>query len=212
MKSGKERFFIHGDNKTVQLPPPLTTGGVQIWDSIKGRRSIRSFAPVSLSKSHISQLLWATQGITAGGRRSAPSAGALYPIETLLVINRAEGIEPGIYLYQTGQHALTVLNRGEFGRELARAALNQRFIEEASLVFAWLALFDRTTGRYGDRAFQYIFLEGGHIAQNLALAAVALGLGTCQVGAYDDSRVNGIFGLDGVNETVIYLTPVGKPR
>lgn len=216
MKGGAGRFFRHGDNKTVQLDPPLITGGGQIWDAIKGRRSIRNFERVSIARGEISQLLWASQGITAKIRqsnyRAAPSAGALYPIETLLVVNRAEGIEPGIYHYQTEQHALALVKRGDFGSALARAALNQHFIEEAALVFAWLAVFERSKRVYRERAYQYIFLEGGHIAQNLALAAVALGLGSCQVGAYHDDEVNDLFGLDGIGEKVIYLTPVGKPR
>ncbi|HOV78669.1 MAG TPA: SagB/ThcOx family dehydrogenase [Bacillota bacterium] len=203
-----------GQDAEVRFDPPLKAGGDPVWDVIRRRRSIRKFTDGAISKKELSQLLWATQGITAEGSRSgfraAPSAGALYPIETLVAVNRVEGMEPGIYHYKNEQHSLNRLKKGVFGDELAGAALNQAALGKAAAVFAWAAVFERSTRIYKKRAYQYIYLEAGHIAQNLALAAAAMGLGSFQVGAFVDSMVNELFGLDGTSESIIYLSPVGR--
>jgi len=200
----------------VKLDPPQTSGGGQIWEIIKNRRSVRSFAGRPVSKDELSNLLWATQGITARHRnfsfRAAPSASALYPIETYLVVNRMQGLEPGIYHYEIESHSLAQLKKGDFSYVANQAAFNQETMGAADMIFVWSAIFARSKWKYKERAYRYIYIEAGHIAQNLALAAIALGLGSCPVGAFDDGEVNNLLGLDGIDESVVYTTAIGRPR
>lgn len=204
------------DALKVRLDPPQTSGGGQIWEIIKNRRSVRSFAGRPVSKAELSNLLWAAQGITARRRnfgfRAAPSAGALYPMETYLVVNRAQGLEPGIYHYEIESHSLALLKNGDFSEAVTRAALNQETVGAADIVFIWSAVFERSKRRYKERAYRYIYIEAGHIAQNLALAAAALSLGSCPVGAFIDDEMNNLLGLDGSDESVIYTTALGRSK
>ncbi len=199
----------------IALPEPERGGGSPLWEIIQHRRSVRNFRPEALSIRELSQLLWATQGITgrinAFGLRAAPSAGALYPTETYLIINSVSELEPGIYHFDVENHALACLRKGSFAREAADAALGQHMVSRAGVVFLWSSVFERAKWKYGQRAYRYVYLDAGHIAQNLALAAVALGLGSCQIGAFFDDELNGLIGLDGENESVIYLSVVGRP-
>jgi len=200
----------------VALPPPQIGDGVPIWQVVRERRSVRRFSAESLSSGELSQLLWASQGITRTGRgvsfRTVPSAGALYPVETYLALHSVEGIEPGIYHYAVDSHELDLLREGEFRTEVARAALDQGMAYAASVVFIWTAIFERSRWKYGQRAYRYVYLDAGHLAQNLALAAVALGLGSCQIAALYDEEANELLGVDGHEESAIYMTVVGKPK
>jgi SagB-type dehydrogenase family enzyme len=186
-----------------------------LWETIKERRSVRNFSDEPMDKSHLSQLLWASQGITADYMgyelRTAPSAGALYPIETYVSIQNVEGIEPGIYHYGVLHHELRQLQLGDFRSTVARAALDQDFLTTANVVFIWTAVFERSKWKYKQRAYRYVYLDAGHIAQNVALAAVALGLGSCQIGALYDEEVNSILEIEGEQESVLYMTAVGYP-
>jgi SagB-type dehydrogenase family enzyme len=199
----------------VELGLPLTEGGMPLFEAIIKRRSVRDYRDQPLKKSDLSQLLWASQGITleAGGYelRAAPSAGALYPVETYLSIQDVEGIEPGLYHYDVRSHGLEQLQAGDFRRDLAEAALEQDFIVSASAVFIWTGLFQRSKWKYKERAYRYVYLDAGHIAQNIALGAVALGLGSCQIAALYDDEVNALIGVDGVEESILYMTSVGHP-
>jgi SagB-type dehydrogenase family enzyme len=183
---------------------------------MKSRRSVRAFEPGPLGLDHLSQLLWASQGIT--GRlpgfdlRTAPSAGALYPIETYLAVHSVEGLGSGLYHYHVPDHSVELVAAGDFRAAVSRAALNQDFSTEANLVFLWTAVFQRSAWKYGERAYRYIYLDAGHLAQNLALAAVSLGLGSCQIAALFDDEVNSLLGADGVEESIVYMTAVGRPR
>jgi SagB-type dehydrogenase family enzyme len=199
----------------VGLSDPLTAGGAPLWEVLRQRRSERRFQDLPLSEPELSQLLWATQGITQSGRsvafRAAPSAGALYPVETYLVIHDVEGIQPGVYHYDVRQHQLEQVRRGDFRAEVTRAALDQRMAAWANVVFVWTAVFERSKWKYKQRAYRYVYLDAGHIAQNLALAAVALGLGSCQIAALYDEEANDLLGVDGVEESTLYMTVVGRP-
>jgi SagB-type dehydrogenase family enzyme len=161
-------------------------------------------------------MLWATQGTTLRIReysfRSAPSAGALYPVETYLVANRVEGLTPGLYHYDVPEAFLQLLKEGDYGRPLAACALDQRMLEEAAAAFVWTALIERSAWKYVERAYRYIYLDAGHIAQNLYLAATGLGLGCCSVGAFFDDEVNELLEVDGEKETIVYMATVGKLR
>ncbi len=204
------------DAPQIPLSRPVVTGGMPLWDALRRRRSVRNYRPEPLREAELSQLLWAAQGITRPGRpygyRTAPSAGALYPVETYLLVNQAEGIDEGLYHYAVEEHVLEQLRAGDFALEAARAALDQVLIARAGAVFIWTAVFARSKWKYRQRAYRYIYLDAGHIAQNVALAAVALGLGSCQVAALYDDEMNALLGVDGVEESAIYLTAVGRVR
>ena len=199
--------------KAIALPLPSTTGGEPIWDVVSERRSVRSYEETPMPLEVLAQLLWSTHGITgrsAGTElRSAPSAGACYPIEAYVVINNVTGVEPGLYRYLTDRHALMEIRLGDVGSEISRAALGQIMCREASVTFVWTAVVPRTTGRYGERGHRYIFLDAGHVGQNMYLAATALGYGCCTIAAFDDSAMNEVLAVDGKVETTVYAASVG---
>ncbi|MDF1538964.1 MAG: SagB/ThcOx family dehydrogenase [Candidatus Thorarchaeota archaeon] len=209
-------FKEYLDAEYFSLPPPLADEGEGIWTTLRRRRSVRAYTANPISIQNLSQLLWATQGITghAGDHllRTAPSAGALYPVETYLSINRVTGLEPGLYHYSPPYHRLDLIAKGDFAKQIRAGALDQQIAERSAVTFLWSVVFQRSKWKYLQRAYRYIFLDAGHIAQNLALAAEALGLGSCQIGAIYDDELNDLLGLDSVNESIIYLSTVGHPR
>lgn len=196
----------------LELPPPATAGGPGLWEVMKARRTLRTYRPDALTLAEVAQLVWAAQGITGGDLRlrTAPSAGGLHPFELFLVVNRVEGLEPGLYHYHVPSASLEFLRRGELGADLARASLDQEMMARAALNVALAAVVGRATWRYHERAWRYMYLDAGHIMQNLALAATALGLGLCPIGAYYDGEVDALFGLDGEAETVMYMASIGR--
>jgi SagB-type dehydrogenase family enzyme len=168
-----------------------------------------------LSLSELSFLLWATQGVDRVMRdvatfRTVPSAGARHAFETLLVVERVEGLAPGLYQYLAHGHRLLAAASPVVARQVAAACLGQTMIETAAATFAWVAVRERMTWRYGERGYRYMYLDAGHVCQNLYLACEAIGAGACAIGAYDDAATNALFGLDGVERFVIYLASVGK--
>ncbi|MFH1623680.1 MAG: SagB/ThcOx family dehydrogenase [Pseudomonadota bacterium] len=198
----------------TQLPRPERDGGKGLWTILARRRSFRDFTGTPISLSELSQLLWAAQGVTADIRlyqlRSAPSAGALYPIETYLVVNHVDAVEQGIYHYNIRKHALELIRSGNFGAEIARAGLEQGMLALASVVFVWTAITHRSKWKYRQRAYRYIYLDAGHIGENVTLAAEGLNLGCCAVGALFDEEVNGLLEVDGREETVVYIMAAGR--
>jgi SagB-type dehydrogenase family enzyme len=198
----------------IKLDPPDGAEDLSLWDSIQKRRSIRSFSQVPMKKKQISRLLWATQGVTKVDMgfefRASPSAGALYPVETYLIINNIEDVPAGIYHYNVKNHELEQIRLGDFRLEIARAALDQDMAYSAGVVFAWTALFERAKWKYKQRAYRYVYLDAGHIAQSLALAAVSLRLGSCQIAALYDDEVNELLKIDGEKESILYLSVVGQ--
>lgn len=185
-------------------------------EALLGRRSIRHYSAAPITTDQLSYLIWASSGIQRSERgfefRTAPSAGALYPIETYVIVNRVDGIPAGVYHYSVRQHCLETIKVGDFSNEIAIAALGQRMCLEAAAVIVWTAVFKRSKWKYGERAYRYIYLDAGHMGENLALAATGIGLGTCQVGALFDEEVNQIIGVDGEEESVVYMSVVGKPH
>lgn len=200
--------------KIISLPEPSFAWGLDFGQIIQRRRSIRDYRETPLSLKELSNLLWATQGLT--GRRpspwyrTVPSAGALHPIDTYLVINRVNGLPSGIYFFKVEEFYLQEIKRGDFSREIARAALGQEMAMTAAVVFAWVAVIERCRQKYRQRAYRYIYLDCGHIGQNLYLAATAMNLGCCAIGAFFDDEVNALLEVDGREETAIYLASVGK--
>ncbi len=207
-------FKTYPNARTVVLPTPKTSGGDPLWDIIAKRRSHRVFRPKSLSLEEVSQLLWAGQGITyktqAFGFRAAPSAGALYPTETYFLGANVTGLSPGLYHYNVSKHVAELLKEGTLAPDLGAAALDQELVSEAPLTIIWTAVVGRSTWKYLQRAYRYIYLDTAHIAENLMLAATALGLGTCGIGAIYDDEVNALLDVDGEAETSLYLCAVGK--
>lgn len=198
-----------GDN-IIPLPKPRMEGPVAVERAMQSRRSLRNYSRAALSLEEAGQLLWAAQGVTArGGYRTAPSAGALYPLETLLCAGRVQGLQAGVYKYRPDRHDLIRLADGDVRGELASAALGQVWVREAPATVAFAAVFQRITGRYQQRGIRYAWMEAGHAAQNVLLQAVALGLGGVPVGAFDDRGVRRILRL-GSEEEPLYLIPVGR--
>jgi SagB-type dehydrogenase family enzyme len=197
------------DALTYTLPAPKTDGTVSVEEALRNRRSHRSFEDKPLTAEQLSQILWAAYGVTSPqGLRTAPSAGALYPLEIYAVVGNVEGIEPGVYRYIPDEHMIVRIVYGDVRSELIEAASGQRMIGEAPASVFYSAVFERATGRYGERGVKYAHMEAGHSAQNVYLQAEALGLGTCAVGAFTDSRMRQIFNLP-ANEEPLYLMPFG---
>jgi SagB-type dehydrogenase family enzyme len=179
--------------------------------AIAYRRSHRNYLSEPLDLKTLAHLLWATQGMTTRkGYRAAPSAGALYPIETYLSIQQLTDLPLGIYHFNVANFSLEQLAQGNFLDTLTSAALGQSSVKKAAIVFIWTAVILRSMAKYRDRAIRYIFLDAGHICQNLLLAATALGLGACPIGAFFDEEIDKIIGVNGDEEMTIYLATVGK--
>jgi SagB-type dehydrogenase family enzyme len=191
-------------------------GSVELASAIRRRRSHRSFSDRPLSLEELSFLLWATQGLRerlgAGtALRTVPSAGARHALETYLCVLNVTGLEPGFYRYLPLEHQLLVEFPGnEPGRMLADAAFGQEFLARAPVTFIWSAIPYRMEWRYGLAAHKVIALDAGHVCQNLYLACEAIGAGTCAIAAYDQEAMDALLRLDGKDEFVIYLAPVGK--
>lgn len=200
----------------IPLPEPDTKTEANLWQVLYSRRSRREYdAGRTLKPGLLSALLWATQGVTAryGDTlfRTAPSAGGLYPVETYLSLRAVEGLQPGIYHFRPHAFDLEFLRKGDHSRELAQAALGQMMVMDAQCTFIWTAVVERSKWKYRQRAYRYMYLDAGHIAQNLYLAAEGMGLGVCAIGALFDDRVNSLLRIDGVEETVLYMATVGWP-
>ena len=144
--------------------------------------------------------------------RTVPSAGAVYPIETYLIANNVDGLEKALYHYNIESHFLEKLKNEDLSQELAHSALEQKMCSNAPVVIIWTAVFLRSKWKYGQRAYRYIYLDAGHIAQNLALSATSIGLGSCQIGAFFDDEINQILDINGFDESAIYMSVVGYPK
>ena len=212
----KPQFYKeYAEAAKIELPLFQPTQAMSLDQTLKQRKSVRDFQDKPISKGQLAYLLWATTGIqrVEDGYefRTAPSAGALYPIETYLVVNNVNGVEAGLYHYSIRSHQLEQLRRGDFRRHITAAALGQAMCATASVVFVWSAVFERCIWKYGQRAYRYIYLDAGHIAENLALAAVSLNRSSCEIGALYDDQVNAIIGVDGIEESTICMAVVGIP-
>jgi SagB-type dehydrogenase family enzyme len=210
-----EPYKAYPDSAKVVLPSLEPDGRKTLDALLNERKSVRRFRPAPVSLAQLSYLIWASTGIqrTEQGYefRTAPSAGALYPIETYIIANRVSDLEPGVYHYGIRNHELERLQTGDMRPRIVAAALGQEMCGQAPAVFVWTAIFARTKWKYAERAYRYIYLDAGHIAENLALAAVSLDLGTCPIGALFDDEVNELLEADGTDESVVYMSVVGVP-
>ena len=186
----------------MRLSAPRKKGEVSLEETLEKRRSHRSYAPKELRSEQISQLLWAAQGVVERGLRTAPSAGATYPLEIYLVTSR------GVYHYRPQSHELEPALEGDVRSQLCQACLNQEWVKQAPISIIVTAAYQRTATGYGSRATRYVHIEVGHVAQNIHLQAVALGLCSVPVGAFHDEQVRKVLSLPESHQP-LYVIPVG---
>ncbi|MDR3002140.1 MAG: SagB/ThcOx family dehydrogenase [Fibromonadaceae bacterium] len=196
--------------QTYKLPIPKTDGNTSVEKALANRRSHRNFQNKAISIDQLSQILWAAYGTTSpNGLRTAPSAGALYPLEIYAIIGNVEKIEPGVYKYIPEEHKIVRTINKDVRAELRKAALGQEMIEKAPVSVFYSAIFSKITDRYGERGSErYVHMGLGHSAQNIYLQAEALQLGTCAIGAFTDSKVKQVLQLP-AEEEPLYIMPVG---
>ncbi|MFX1302078.1 MAG: SagB/ThcOx family dehydrogenase [Promethearchaeota archaeon] len=186
----------------IQLPKPILKGIKSLEECIYQRESVRSYKDDIVEIEKISQILWATQG-KKGEKRTVPSAGATYPLEIYVTLK-----DKGFFNYNVKKHALELITEEDLSNKLARASLDQYFIAEAYINIIICAIFSRTTWRYGQRGLRYVFIEVGHCAQNVHLEAVALGLASVPIGAFEDDQVKEVLKLPKKIEP-LYIIPIG---
>lgn len=194
----------------LKLPQPSYRGRLTLEEALLRRRSVREYLPEPLSLEEVSQLLWAAQGVTDPyGFRTAPSAGALYPLEVYIHATYIDGLEAGIYRYDPHRHYLIDVKMGNYVREIYTASLSQAQVLNAPLLMMFFAIFGRTMAKYGKRGIRYVFNEVGHAGQNVYLQATSLGLGTVVIGAFYDEELKSIVGTRR-DEEPLYIMPVGR--
>lgn len=213
-------------NRLIALPAPRQDGATSVERTLTQRRSVRHLKGESLSLPEISQLVWAAQGVTEpiedppsmwrssewkwmGGLRTAPSAGALYPLELYLVAAAVDDLEPGLYRYVPLEHALEHVGEGDRRQALAEAALMQSAIVDAPAVFVITAVYERTAVKYGERAERYVHIEVGAAGENIWLQAEALDLGSVFIGAFHDRDVQQVLGLPEDHQP-LGIMPIGR--
>ncbi|MFO7812713.1 MAG: SagB/ThcOx family dehydrogenase [Pelovirga sp.] len=204
------------EQQRIKLPPPDRRYNLSLFDAIAGRTSQRRFSGAPLDLAELAFLLWATQGLReelapGSALRTVPSAGCRHPFETYLLVTNVTDLEPGVYRYLPREHAL-VLERadGDLIEKLPPATLGQMFTATAAVTFVWTCIPYRTEWRYHTAAHRVILMDVGHVCQNLYLACAAVGAGTCAIAAFHQELMDQLVGVDGEDEFVIYLAPVGK--
>jgi SagB-type dehydrogenase family enzyme len=207
-------------DKVFLLPLPKFTSGVLVEEAIAWRRSIREYKNEPIKIVHLSKILWASQGINEFGYgfRTVPSAGATYPLKVYSIIandgvtiNGANYLPAGLYVYNIKNHSIKLIKSGDFREELTQAALHQEWVRKAPVNIVINSVYERTTGRYGDRGYRYVHMEDGHAGENIYLMVAALGLGTVAIGAFDDEKVGKIIGAE-QKEHPLYIMPIAIPK
>jgi SagB-type dehydrogenase family enzyme len=206
------------DRKSISLPEPaeISVPPIELRYAIESRRSIRQYSSDSLTLQELAYLLWSTQGIVQKHEpyatfRNVPSAGGRHAFETYLLVNRVNGLEPGLYRYLAFSHRLMAVEVDpDVADRLMEAGLRQSIVKDSAVTFIWSCIIYRMAWRYSERAYRLVHLDAGHACQNLYLAAEQIGCGACAIGAFDDELVAGLLGIDGVDEFVIYCATVGK--
>jgi SagB-type dehydrogenase family enzyme len=193
--------------ESIKLPDPDKS--TPLSQLLLKRRSVRKYSRGEIDLKELSQILWSAYGLINEERRVVPSAGATYPVEVFIFASRVSGVKPGIYKYSEYEHSLIPLKKGDYSRELAKACLDQSWVKNAPLNIVIVARYRKTTDWYGERGFRYIYMEAGHIGQNIYLSATELGLGTVAIGAFKDEEVARLIGL-GEEYIVLYVFPIGR--
>ncbi|HUV72280.1 MAG TPA: SagB/ThcOx family dehydrogenase [Clostridia bacterium] len=193
----------------LDLPKPATKGEISLEESLAKRSSVRKFKEQLLSLEEVAQLLWAAYGLTEVGR-TAPSAGGIYPLSLYLIARKVKDLEPGVYRYWPEGHRLSEIEIGDIGKELREVTFGQSFVSQAPICLVVAADFGKATDKYGKKGDSYVYIEVGHLGENVYLQAQSLGLGTVAVGAFDEKLARNLFNIS-ENEEVLYLMPVGWP-
>lgn len=208
---------IAEENKEIiELPHPKDVQvDIKLVEAMEKRRSLRRYSDKPLTLEELSFLLWCTQGVKEKYQnvtfRMVPSAGARHAFETYILVNNVKGLNSGLYRYLALDHKLQEVEMSaEIADKLVDACLGQVFIKNSAVTFIWVAVPYRMTWRYSERGYRYMFLDAGHVGQNLYLAAEGIDCGACVIGAYDDDAVNNLLGFDGKELFVIYMASVGK--
>jgi len=195
----------------ITLPEPVYDSETSLEEALLARRSVRNYSEEPITLQQLSQLLWAGQGITdPSGKRTAPSAGALYPLKLYVVAGNVDGLAVGIYEYEPDTHTLVKIMDGDQRSSLTQAALGQTSVEQGAIDIVITAIYEITTVKYGERGIRYVHMEAGHAAQNICLEAVVLELGAVTVGAFDDAGVRQVLELPD-DEVPLYIIPAGNP-
>lgn len=198
----------------IELGEPDFPESPPLWKILADRRSKRNFLDVPMTLNELNVLLWGTQGIAQDmgdyQLRTAPSAGALYSVETYLVVNRVEGLQPGLYHLDVKGWALEALRLEDLSDEVCHALLDQEMVRAAGVNFLWTAVMERCRAKYYERAYRYVWWDSGHVSENLSLVATALGLGVCCIGAWYDDLLHELVGIDGVEHFGVMTATVGK--
>lgn len=207
----EELKYTNGEK--IKLPNPSKDGDVSLEEVLNQRRSVREFKKEALSISEISQLLWAAQGITEKETsfRTAPSAGATYPLEVYIAVKKAEELDPGLYLFLPQENALVKKAEGDLSEKIASAGLNQKAIKDAPVNILFSAFYDRTTKIYGEKGERYVHMEAGHAAQNVYLQGEAIGIGLVVIGAFKEEELREVLNLK-EEETPLYIIPAGLKK
>ena len=210
------KSYMEAGARAIGLARPPSLPPVDLWQALRARRSRREYAADPIAQETLFLLLWSAQGITGGNGwsfRTAPSAGALYPVETYVCAARVAGIEAGVYHWELPEERLAlVAERADVAEAARHACVDQEMAGAAAVTFVWSAGWGRGGQKYGDRALRYAYLDAGHLAENLHLAATGLGLGACMIGAFFDDEMNALVGVDGQEESVIYAAAAGPVR
>lgn len=206
------------DVKAIRdLPDPssMQVKSLDLRYAIENRTSVRKYSSMSITIGELSYLLWCTQGVKRvtpnATYRNVPSAGTRHALETYVLVNNVQGVSPGLYKYMALDHKLAELpSNNNITPALIKACPRAPFIESSALTFIWTAVFYRMEWRHGQRGYRYIHLDAGHVCQNLYLAAQSLDCGVCGISVFEDETVNRLLGIDGEEESVIYMASVGK--
>lgn len=208
-----------GEKIVLPAPDSLTMPEITLAQAINQRKSLRKYSNKPLSLQELSFMLWATCWVkeyhstiyNEFTRRNVPSAGSRHPMECYLLINKAESVQPGLYYYHPLEHTLIKINTSsEIAQEIYQACLEQSMVIEDAVTFIFTAVPYRASWRYQQRAYRYLYVDVGHIGQNVHLAAEAIEAGACMIGAFVDEAMNHCLGIDGEEEFVIYIAAVGK--
>lgn len=208
----------HKDKVLIDLPSVenIKVKDIDLREAIESRKSLRKYSDKALNMEELSYLLWCTQGVKRISSRPAtmrnvPSAGARHSFETYLLINKVDGIKPGLYRYLAIEHKLMEVNiEADIAEKVTQSCGNQIFIKNSAVTFIWTTVIYRMKWRYHERGYRYIHLDAGHVCQNLYLASQSIDSGVCAIAAFDDDEINTLLGLDGEEQFVVYIATVGK--
>ncbi|BBB90544.1 MAG TPA: SagB/ThcOx family dehydrogenase [Methylomusa anaerophila] len=209
-------FSIQGSTISLPLPAQIPDDALTATQAMYQRKSVRQYSDKPLTLDELSYLLWCTQGVKSVEAhlvtmRTVPSAGARHAFETYILINRVEGLQPGLYRFLAVDHELAPVKLSEDISDLITdACLKQKFVKASAVTFIWTAAMYRMTYRYGQRGYRYVHLDAGHVCQNLYLSAEVIRSGVCAIAAFDDDKLNGILDIDGENQFAVYVAAVGK--